>query len=108
MKKMFSAIAGAFFWLIGQKKKRQFETFEKQLKAAHIKQQSEREVEQIVLKYKITKHLYTFLGIKGHSKFIPLHIKNKEKCRKEVLAKFGRDMDKWGVILNDDLSVCIR
>ena len=76
------------------------------LQAAVAKQDMDREVERIILKYKITKHVHRYLGVKAVSDFIPVKGKSIHKCIVEVHGRFGDKMEKAGIVLKADLTLC--
>lgn len=93
------------------RKYKRFKGYETAIQKALLKKdiaQRDREVEQIVLKSMILKHMAKFLNIKAQSRFIPPCIKNEEVCRKEVQAKFGDRMEQLGLYLSNDMKICIR
>ena len=93
------------------RKYRKFKGYENKLGAAlatDLRKQRDREVEQIILRHEIKKHMHGFLKVEAKSKFIPRDIKSDEKCRQEVHARFGERMAQLGVILKQDLTLCIQ
>lgn len=104
--KLKERIHRIWYW----RKYRKFKGFEKRLDVALAKKavmQRDREVDQIILKHQITKHMGKFLKVKARSKFIPRTHKSDEICRQEVHARFGERMAELGIELKQDLTLCI-
>lgn len=103
--------AAAFFHLVWNwRKYRKFKGFEKKLEAVLLKKdkvQMDREVDQIILKHQIIKHMKKFMKVNARSKYIPWDAKSKEICRQEIMGIFGERMLKLGVGLKQDLTLCI-
>lgn len=109
MNKLLTALTGAANRIWNWRKYRKFKGYEKAMQKALLKKaknELNREVEQAVLKNQIIKHVGKFLNVKGRSSFIPPVIKSNEHIRQEVYKKFGLEMDKWGVSLKKDLTIC--
>ncbi|MES2487120.1 MAG: hypothetical protein V4581_14380, partial [Bacteroidota bacterium] len=99
--------AAAFFHLVWNwRKYRKFKGFEKKLEVVLLKQEKERmdrEVDQIILKHEIVKHMKMFMKVNARSRYIPRNPKSKEICRQEVFGIFGERMAKLGIGLKQDL-----
>jgi len=110
MKKLKNRVLDLYYKLRYFKKHRKFAGYEKTLQSALLQQEKEklnREVEQLVLKKRIVRHMARYMNVKGNSRFIPRTIKNDEVYRREIHRIFGEDMIKWGVKLKHDLTLCI-
>lgn len=81
-------------------------TIENKLMAAVTKKDMDREVDRIILKYRINKHMEKYLGVKADSEFIPAKGKSREKCRHQVEGRFGNRMAELGIILKPNLTFC--
>ncbi|MFP9114291.1 hypothetical protein ACLI1A_10120 [Flavobacterium sp. RHBU_3] len=68
------------------------------------KQEIMREVEQMILKDKINRHMNKYLRVGARSRFIPAKLPNPSACRQEVYGRFGDDMEKCGLILTEQLK----
>ncbi|WP_116787620.1 hypothetical protein [Flavobacterium psychrotrophum] len=79
---------------------------ENKLMGAVAKKDMDREVERIILKYRIRQHMEKYLGVKADSDFIPVKGKSRERCRHQVEGKFGKRMAELGIILKPNLMLC--
>ena len=107
MQKLINYVIKQFYLLFNYKKYRQFDDFDKRLQAAIIKEQRDREVNQLVLKHEIIKYMRRYMKIDARSRYIPRDNKSRIECIHQVNLLFGDDMLKYGVGIKEDLTLCI-
>lgn len=106
MKNPLQPLKKLYYKLRYYRKNKKFDGFDKRLQAAIIKEQRDREINQIVLKHSIVKYMKKFMRVDARSKFIPWDNKSKAVCRHQVELVFGAEMAKYGVVLKDDMTLC--
>lgn len=67
---------------------------------------TDKEVDQIILKYEIVAYMKRYLNVNARSKFIPKDFKNDEESRKQVIGKFGTRMEELDITINENLELC--
>jgi hypothetical protein len=108
MKNPLKALKNLYLKLRYYRKNKLFDGFDKRLQAAIVKENRDREINQIVLKHSIVKYMKKFLRVDARSKYIPWDRKSKEICRHQVELVFGEQMEKYGVLLKEDMTLCTR
>ncbi|OIQ22048.1 MAG: hypothetical protein BM557_01330 [Flavobacterium sp. MedPE-SWcel] len=68
----------------------------------------DREVDQLILKHSIVTYMRRYMGIDVQSAFIPKSYKSIEKSKQQVLGRFGDEMEKLGITINDKLELCTQ
>ena len=87
-------------WYFRRRKK--LSGFNKKLQQAVTDQ----EVDRIILKHQIVRYMRKYLKVDARSKFIPKDNKSREESRQQVLGRFGDQMEKLGITINDQLQLC--
>jgi len=108
MQNPFTPLTKLYNKLRYYRKNKKFDDFDKCLQAAILKEHRDREIEQIILKHTIVKYMRKFMKVDARSQFIPWDKKSKEVCRHQVELVFGDDMAKCGVVLKEDMTLCIQ
>lgn len=109
MKDLLKKFGNWLYRLLYYRKIRRYKRYESALEDAMLKKEKEKidlEIDQIVLKVRIQKHVGKFLHVRARSRFIPHPVKNNEHICKEVYSRFGLEMAACGLTLKQDLTFC--
>jgi hypothetical protein len=67
----------------------------------------DREVDRIVLKFRIKQMVKQYLKLNTGSKYIPSWNKSDAEIKEEVLHKYGEQMKALGIKINDKLKLSV-
>lgn len=104
MRKTASKIVTFFYRLWYFRKIKRFAGYEKVLSKAV----TDKEVDQMILKYQIVEYMRRYMGIDVRSKYIPKTYRNIEESRQQVLGRFGKEMERLNITINEELALCTQ
>ena len=103
MKKLGTVLLQLFYRFWYFRKYIKFNGFHKRLNKAVTDQ----EVDRIILKIQIKKYMRKYLKVDANSKYIPRDVKSDEESRQQVIGRFGDEMKRVGITINEKLELCV-
>lgn len=102
MKKLKQQITDVWFRIWNIRKILKFNRINKRLG----KGVSDQEVDRMILKFQIKKYMRKYFKVDAKSKYIPRDVKSDEESRQQVIGRFGEEMERVGLTINDKLELC--